>query len=215
MDIAQTGKLMELYNFKFPEIKITHFNWKKLLHKDLLKATQVVAIDPVIDERFIRDDAPSAQSRMGAFPGQLIQDAVKTHIQYLYIKHGLIKYAEPVKGSDTDFIIHFDDISGTFKNIANTDKAVSQDNVCTIMLEGKYMGKSPVKAIFNFSLADHKGAFTMDGYIDNLNGDDVTQQASQFTMAKLTSFQLSHMEGRIKVQRVLRPRRLRNALPRP
>ena len=194
----ETGRLMEIYNLAFPSIKIESFNWKRLLHTDELVSPAIYASNPLIDIHFIRDDAPSAHSRVGRFPNQLIRDAIKTNIGNVHIVNGTIKYNEPVKNSDTAFVIRFDAINGTLKNITNTDDGLRQNNRCIIDLKGRYMNKSPVSATFDLSLTDPKGRFKVDGYVNNLNGDDVSTQAAVFTLAKVTSFQLTHMDVHIE-----------------
>ncbi len=55
-----------------------------------------------------------------------------------------------------------------------------------------------MSATFDLSLADPKGHFTVDGFVNNLDGNDVSKQAAVFTLAEVTSFHLSHMDMHIE-----------------
>jgi hypothetical protein len=194
---TRTGHLMETYNFKFPAIELTHFNWKKLLHKDVLDVASMHVTDPFISVHYVRENV-EAKDRMGSFPNQLIHEAIKTNIRTLHVKNGRIKYAEPVNNSDTDFVLQFDNLNGEFKNITNIDSEIARNKTCRVTLEARYMNKSPIAATFDLSLSDPRGHFVVNGYINNLDGDDVSKQASAYTFAKVTSFKLTHMDGHIE-----------------
>jgi len=194
----EKGEVLEVYNFRFPEIAVSNFNWKKLLHYDVLEASEMKAVDPYISVHYVREKAPAAKDRMGQFPNQLIRQAIKTDIRKVTVKNGRIHYTEPQKKPDSAFVLEFEDINGSFSNVTNIDTVLEHHKNCVIRLKGKYMGKSPIAATFDMSLTDPKGHFTVDGYVNNLNGDDVSKQAAAFTFAKVTSFNLTHMTGHIE-----------------
>jgi hypothetical protein len=199
VDVSRkTGQQLESYTFRSPSIEFDHFNWNTLLLTSTLSVPEIHLSAPSLEVDYKRHNFPQDNDKMGKFPNQLIHDFIKTHIGTLHIKNGRIQYNEPQQNG-TDAIFVFGDISGTFNNITNIDSFVKTDSSCVIKLEGKFMNKSQIKATFNLSLADTTGRFSVDGYVDNLDGKDVSKQAAAFTFVKVTSFHLSrmicHVEG--------------------
>jgi hypothetical protein len=187
----KTGREMEIYNLTFPSIECDDFNWKKLMDNKLL-LSKMIAAHPVIEILYNRQYFPSENDKMGKYPNQLIHEFIKTDIKTLLVNNCTIKYTEP-STKDGNATFQFDNIHGTFKNITNIDSLIAVNKSCIVTLEGKFQNKSPVGITFDLSLSDPKGHFTAKGYVNNLDGDDVSKQAAGFTFAKVTSFHLSHM----------------------
>jgi hypothetical protein len=194
----KSGEVLEVYNLRFPEITTEDFNWKRLLHYDVLYASHITAQEPYIGVHYVREKAPTDKDRTGAFPNQLMHEAIQTDIKKVTVKAGKIFYTEPEPKPDTTFVLQFDDVNGTFTNVTNIDTALARHSNCIVRLRGRYMEKSPIAATFDLSLTDPRGHFVVDGFVNNLNGDDVSKQAAAFTFAKVTSFNLTHMTGHIE-----------------
>jgi hypothetical protein len=189
-----TGREMEVYNLKFPVLEFENFNWKRLLHNDALVASRVNAEKPYLEVHYQRAYIPE-RNKVGSYPNQLIHEFIQTYIKTIHIHEGTIVYNEP--GKNDEAIFQFDNVSGAFSNVTNIKEQIDRNSNLAIKLEGKFMHKSPVGATFDLSLSDPKGHFAVSGYVNNLNGDDVSKQAADFTFAKVTSFHLSHMEGSV------------------
>ena len=193
----QTGKTKEIYNIDIPSLELAGFNWNKLINHGVLKVPKANANDPSIEIQYIRENNP-ANGRMGAYPQQLLlQVGLKTNIEELNIHNGLFKYTEVTPKGDQGTVI-FSGINGQFSNITNLPKAIARNNNCTVKLSGKYMGKSPLSTNFELCLADTTGRFKLDGYLKDLEGDDVTPQAQAFTIVEVTSFHLKEMDMHIE-----------------
>ena len=188
-----SGKEKESFDLHFPVIELHGFNWNKLIDKGVLRIRAVYATAPVINIRYIRENNP-ANSRTGSYPNQLLlQVGLKTNIMQLFVKDGKFKYTEVTPKGD-EGVIEFTGIQGQFENITNLPKVIAKRPDCVITLAGKFMNKSDIAVTFDLSLADKKGAFTVNGHLDNLDGDEVTPQAQVFTIVKVTSFHLNHMK---------------------
>jgi len=193
----QNGKEKEIYNLNFPTIELAGFNWYQLVNDAELTVPKVTGESPVIDIQFMRKNA-AKNPRMGSYPNQLLlQVGLKTNIEVLNIKKGYFKYTEVTPKGDQGTII-FSNINGQFRNITNIPSAIAQHKSCTAKLEGKFMNKSPMSATFDLSLANNKGGYKVDGYLTDLDGDEVTPQAQVFTIVKVTSFHLNRMDMHIE-----------------
>ncbi len=193
----QTGKTKEIYNLNFPNIELAGFNWNKLIDKGVLRIPNGNVSNPAINIQYIRENNPH-NSKMGAYPQQLLLEVgLKTNIQELSISEGYFKYTEVTKKGDKG-TIEFTGIRGQFRNITNIPKVIAKHNSCIVALEGKYMDKSLISTNFDLSLTDNTGRFKIDGYLKDLNGDDVTTQAQAFTFVKVTSFHLRKMDIHIE-----------------
>jgi hypothetical protein len=185
------------YNLNFPAIELVNFNWQKLISNDVLACSDVIAPEPLIDIRYFRDNAPE-KSRTGDYPNQLLRQAIKTNIRALHVKNERIKYTEPVTKNNEEGTIEFTKLNATFTNIVNIDSLVAKNNNCRVKVETKFMNKSPINIVFDLSLTDPKGHFSMTGTVKDLGGEEVTKQAEAFTIAKVTSFHLSHMDMHVE-----------------
>ncbi|HXS38121.1 MAG TPA: hypothetical protein VN721_15565 [Flavipsychrobacter sp.] len=188
--------LLETYNCRFPAIEFTNFNWKQLLHSDVLIASSIHTEAPFVNVHYNRQNFPG-KDKTGSFPNQIIRQFITTYIKTLFVKNGRFLYNEPNKKNE-NALFQFDDINGSFSNITNIDSMIARNKSCIVKLRAKFMNKSPVEATFDLSLTDPKGHFLVVGSVSNLDGKDVTQQAAAFTLAKVTSFHLSRMDGRIE-----------------
>jgi hypothetical protein len=121
---------------------------------------------------------------------------LQTDLRVINMTNAHFKYSEKTTKGD-EGTIGFNAIKAKFSNITNIQELISRDNHCLISLDGKYMNKTPVTADFVLALDNKKGAFTMDGTIGELTGDEVTEQAQAFTIVKVTSFHLSKMDMHI------------------
>ncbi len=193
----QTGKTKETYDVEIPRIKLCDFNWNRLIYDGVLRVPKCEASAPSISIRYIRENNP-VNSRSGSYPNQLLlQVGLKTTIHELDITKGYFKYTEVTRKGD-EGTIEFTGVHGSFDNITNLPKAIAKRKACIIKLAGKYMNKSDVSVDFVLPLTDNTGRYTVDGYVTNLNGEDVTPQAQVFTIVKVTSFHLNRMNMHIE-----------------
>ena len=193
----QTGKTKEVYNIDLPQVELNNFNWNKLIYKGVLRVPKCVATSPSISIRYIRENNP-VKSRKGGFPNQLLlQVGLKTSIHELGINKGYFKYSEITK-KGAEGTIEFTGIDASFENITNLPDAIEKRKSCEIKLKGKFMNKSDISVTFKLPLTDSTGRYSVDGYVTNLDGKDVTPQAQVFTIVKVTSFHLDRMNMHIE-----------------
>ncbi len=193
----QTKKQKEIYNLSFPSVELVNFNFYQLVNDGELMVPKIHAEQPNIDIHYIRENAPK-NGRTGSFPNQLLlQVGLKTNIEQVNIQKGHFKYTEVTPKGD-EGVIEFTNIHGQFSNITNIPAIIAKDKSCIIKLQGKFMNKSDLSATFDFSLANNKGCYKVDGFLTNLDGEEVTPQAQVFTIVKVTSFHLNRMDMHIE-----------------
>jgi len=193
----QTKKEKEIYNFNFPSIELAGFNWNRLINSGELIIPKLSAEKPDIDIHYIRENDPN-YGKEGSYPNQLLLEVgLKTNIEQLNIRNGHLTYNEVTKKGD-EGTIEFAAIQGSFSNITNMPAAIAHNKSCIVKLNGSFMNKSPLSVNFDLSLSDKKGGFKVDGYVKDLNGNDVSQPASIFTIVKVTSFHLQRMDMHIE-----------------
>ena len=194
----QTSAEKDVYDLDLPAVKLSGFNWNKLINNNKLHATEILVTQPGIFIRHI-DENETPSVRLGSYPHQLLlQVALQTNLEEVNIKNGHLKYTEVTKNKG-EAIIDLSGISGHLTNVTNMKTLIAHRENCVVSLAGKYMGKSPVSCTVHFYLGDTSGRFRMDGVIKDLAGDQVIKQAQAFTLAEVTSFHLSkmdmHLEG--------------------
>ncbi len=193
----QTGKTKETYDLDFPSIELHDFNWSKLIYDGVLRIPKGVAVGPYISIRYIRENN-KARGRKDSYPNQLLlQVGLKTSIHEMDINSGHFKYTEVTPKGD-EGTIEFSGIHGSFDNITNIPRAIAKRKECIVKLAGKFMNKSDMDVTFTLPLTDSTGRYTVDGYVTNLDGDEVTPQAQVFTIVKVTSFHLNRMDMHIE-----------------
>ncbi len=193
----QTGKTKEMYDLDFQRIELYDFNWSKLIYDGVLRIPKAIAMAPSISIRYIRENN-KAKGRKDSYPNQLLlQVGLKTSIHEMDINSGHFKYTEVTPKGD-EGTIEFSGIHGSFDNITNIPRAIAKRKECIVKLAGKFMNKSDMNVTFTLPLTDTTGRYTVDGYVTNLDGDEVTPQAQVFTIVKVTSFHLNRMDMHIE-----------------
>lgn len=195
----KVGHQKEIYNLNFPSIKLVNFSWKKLFLEKVLYASTVNVTDPSLDIFLSRLYAPNRQSKVGKYPHQLLRKMpLKMDIQTLNLINGHFKYTEVNDKTKRAGSLLFDGISGAITNITNIDSLIEKDKHCIIKMRGKFMHTSDMAATFNLLLSDTLGFFTVDGYIKNLNANQITEQAKALALAEVSSFHLSRMDMHVE-----------------
>jgi hypothetical protein len=195
----RVGHQKEIYNLSFPSIQLVNFSWKRLLLDKVLFASAVNITNPSLDIFFSRLYAPSKQSKVGKFPHQLLRKMpLKMDIQTLNLSNGHFKYTEVNDKTKRSGSLLFDNITGAITNITNIDSLIALNKHCIIKMQGKFMRTSDMAATFNLLLSDTLGYFTVDGYIKDLNANQITEQAKALALAEVTSMHVSRMDMHVE-----------------
>ena len=191
----EVGHQKEIYNLVFPSIKLVGFNWKKLASGKGFEVKTINADSASLDIYFSRLYAENKESKLGKFPHQLLQKIkLKIKIDTLNLTNGHFKYTEVSEKTKKAGTIKFENVSGSLSNVTNDSTLIAQNKNCMIFLQGRFMGKSDMQATFDLDLSDKKGGFTVDGWVKNLEANEVNETARALALAEISSFHLTRMD---------------------
>ncbi|MCD6010952.1 MAG: hypothetical protein K0Q79_814 [Flavipsychrobacter sp.] len=193
-----TGNEKEVHHYRFPEIVLQGFNWNKLIGNNLLAVGELNARNAVVEVKHDqRYDDPN-ENKVGSYPQQLLKEVeMKMYIGKFKPSNSTYKATTITRKGD-EAKMAFTGINGTIHNATNMPAYIARNKNCSVRLTGRFLGKSEVAANFRFLLAGRSGRFVVNGYIKDLNGEDVTPQTKKFTPVAVSHFHLKKMDFRIE-----------------
>lgn len=191
----KVGSQKEIYTLDFPSIVFSGLDIKKLIDDKMLVASDIEISDPSLDIFFSRMYAPNNKSKVGNYPHQMLRKMpFDINIASVKLKNGNFKYTEVNSKTQRAGSLLFNNISGNLKNVTNMDTIIALNSHCIIALQGNFMRSSPMKATFDLYLADEKGYFTVDGYLKNLEGSQISETAKALASAEIKSMHLDNLD---------------------
>jgi len=195
----QVGHQKEIYNMVFPSVQLVGFNWRKLMNEKTFEAKAINIDSASLEIYFSRLYAENKESKIGKYPHQLLQKLkLKVKVDSLNLTNGHFKYTEVSEKTKKSGTIRFENVNGSLSNVTNDDTLIAQNKNCMIFLRGKFMGKSDMQATFDLDLSDKKGGFKVDGWVKNLEANEVNETARALALAEISSFHLSRMDMHVE-----------------
>ncbi|OJW82504.1 MAG: hypothetical protein BGO69_17820 [Bacteroidetes bacterium 46-16] len=189
------GMQHDMFMLSLPAVTIDSLGWKGFINDKVLAATSVQLNDPVLEDYFTRLAPPNTQSKLGKYPNQLLENMkLKVDIRRIGIKNGHVQYTEVNEKTKLAGVLHFDGINGSVSNATNLPERITKNERCIIKLNGQFMKSSPISAIFNFSLTDPDGAFTVDGQLKDLDAAQINPVAKALAVTEIKSVHISKLD---------------------
>lgn len=190
-----TGHQADMFTLQFPSINISGFDWKKLSNNSVISINKIYLKDPVLSDYFSRVPHKNTMPKYGKFPNQLLQKWKQpVYIKYIFISNGTCNYIELNNTTKMLGHVNFSHIYGDLQNITNIDEKLHDNKSCLIRLRGKLYNVADIKATFNLSLTDKSGGFSVNGYMTNLNAEQINHTAQALALTEIRSLHVSHMD---------------------
>ncbi|MCK7558997.1 hypothetical protein MKQ70_30075 [Chitinophaga sedimenti] len=137
-------------------------------------------------------------NKLGSFPNQMILK-MKLPLKLDTLKPGSvdISYTELNPKTKKTGTVKFLDAGGTLTNITNVDTAIARNKHMVADLHTKVMQNGPLKARFDFSLADTSGAFSVSGHLGAMNAQEFTPVVRGLAMVEIKSCNVKSVDFNI------------------
>ncbi len=184
----------DMYNIKIAALIFKNFSLTDWLNNNELIADTLTLVTPVIDVYNDRTAAPSAKSKLGKFPNQLIQKApFGIHIRQIKSDDAKVSYGE--KNAETKMVgtLIMNKICGTISNVTNDSLLLLIDSVCVADLHCIMMDRGGLKAAFQFQLKSKEGDFSAWCEVDNMDATQLNKLMVPLANTRLKSFDVGHL----------------------
>lgn len=193
------GHQKEIFKGTFPLIELAGLDWRKAMTDSVLVAEAINISNANLSIYMDRRQPPNTQSKLGKFPHQLLQKMkLPVYVPKMNIKSGHFQYTEVSSETNRPGTLDFSNINGVITNVTNVPAQLEQNNHCLLKLRGKFMKKSDMVANFNLVLNDPNGAFSVTGYLKDLDEWQVRNEALALAMAEIKSLHLDRMDMNIQ-----------------
>lgn len=184
----------EIYDLHFPTVEMDDIDWHTLINDKELRMSTVYFNHMKVNVLFNRLLPENTKSKMGNYPNQLLQKLkLPLYIEKVYLNSCDITYTEISHRTGKKGSINFSNANGTVKNITNIKSLTDSNNQCIARLDGKFNKYSDISAVFNFTLDDPKGTFSVNTELRNLQGHQINQQSKVFTLIAIKSLNMKKM----------------------
>lgn len=191
----RTGKQIDKFDVKLPEVKLSRLNWRKLLYGGELNAEEITIKNAVFSDYFSRLAPPNMESKYGKYPSQLLQKIkFPINIRHITLTNATGSYTEVSNVTKKPGTLLFTHTNGDITNITNMEDAIKVDKNCVVKLRGKFMHRSDIAATFNFLLTSKNGAFSVSSYLKDVNAEQINKTAQALALAEIKSLHISRMD---------------------
>lgn len=151
------------YTVEIEEINTNNFNLNNnVFTLDLLKINN--SITNIYRDKNTKDDI-----REKALYSKMIREtSINFNIKKIEINNGDLTYIEKTKNANTESNVHFTDLNATATNIGNTGKGASK-----VKANAKFFNQGNISFNWNFNYNNLNDAFTVNGKITNVEGNDI------------------------------------------
>ena len=194
------GHQKDIYSVHFPSIEIEGLELNKILDEGAIIIENAKLDHSSVEIFHSRLPPPDLTSKMGNYPNQLIQKLpFPLYLKQVTISAGHFKYTEVSDVTRLAGSFHIEQMHGTVTNATNMPKHLAKSTSCIADLKGKFMNKSDMAAVFNFSLTDKAGAFDVKGTHTNLDASQLNEIAKALGNVSIDSVKISkvnfHVSG--------------------
>lgn len=168
------GHQKDIYSVHFPTIEIEGLELNQLIDSGAIIIDNAKLDHSSVEIFHSRMPPPDPNSKMGNYPNQLIQKLpFPLYLKQVTISSGHFKYTEVSNVTRLAGSFHIEQMHGTVTNATNMPEHLAKSTSCIADLKGKFMNKSDMAAVFNFSLTDEAGAFDVRGTHTNLDASQL------------------------------------------
>jgi hypothetical protein len=193
------GHQKDIYSVHFPSVEIAGLELNKILDEGAIIIDNVKLDRSSVEIYHSRLPPPDPTSKMGNYPNQLIQKlAFPLYLKKVDISNGHFKYTEVSNVTMLPGSFHIEQMHGTVSNATNIPEHLAKDGSCIADLKGKFMNKSEMTAVFNFSLTDKAGGFDVRGTHSNLDASQLNEIAKALGNISIDSVKISKINFHIK-----------------
>lgn len=187
----------EIYNVHLPTIELAGIDRTRLVYDKELYADALYLNHSKLTIFLSRLLPENTKSKMGRFPHQLLQKMrLPVYVKKAVINNGSVTYTEVSDKTQKEASIYFDKLNGEIANITNIPAILRKDSICKAKLVCKLNKYTDMTALFNLSLADKKGGFTVDLKVEGLQSHQLYEQTKAFSLLEIKSLNMKslHMQ---------------------
>ncbi|MBD0279470.1 MAG: hypothetical protein ICV81_16135 [Flavisolibacter sp.] len=107
-------------------------------------------------------------------------------------------YTEKAEKTGQEGHLTLDSFNIRISNITNDEGQIKQNGICTAVLQGNLLTKSPITTFFTFYLNSMDGRFDASGNIKNVQADQLNALAVPLANTRLQSFNMQQLQFKVQ-----------------
>ncbi|MBD0351509.1 MAG: hypothetical protein ICV65_10195 [Flavisolibacter sp.] len=190
-------KAMQVITFE--KARFTNLHLDQYFHKNLVLADSVFLDKPTMDIYLDKTMPPAMESKFGKYPHQILLKAnSKIRIKGAVINDANLTYTEKAEKTGQEGHLTLDSFNIRISNITNDEGQIKQNGICTAVLQGNLLTKSPITTFFTFYLNSMDGRFDASGNIKNVQADQLNALAVPLANTRLQSFNMQQLQFKVQ-----------------
>lgn len=189
---ARIGYRKEIYDCRVAMMRLMGLDWKDLLtnHRFYARRFEAAGADLNI---YLDKRAPApGLLRKGYFPGEILRRLnMPLRLDGLQLANVSVRYSEKHRLTGAVGTVEFNYLNALVSAMSNRPGDSAEVPVCRALVQGKFMHRSDLAAIIDFRLWEPRGAFDLKGRIQNLDAGQLSDAASAFALADISSLHVS------------------------
>ncbi|MEM8895708.1 MAG: hypothetical protein AAGC88_14090, partial [Bacteroidota bacterium] len=192
------GSQADWMDVQLDTIDISGINWRGLIFEDIVDLEQV-RLSGVTMEAFRDKRLPQSEEQYKWLPHTYLRQLDKSlELDGLKMERANITYTEHALESSSPGTISFTDMSASFNNLVNTPRALSENEIVSVDVTTKLMGKADLKLNATANLKDDRGSFLVVGKLGEMDLSALNQMLEHVAFVKVRSGVNNNMEFSIE-----------------
>ena len=186
------GHRSDIYECKVAEIGLKGFDWKKLLRQHEFYSEEINVDKLDLSVFFSRIPKPVENERK-PYPHQRLQHiGLPFTVRNIHVSDASISYAEQNNKTGETGTIRFDYLHGNISNLTNDSLSIDSFPICRTLIGGKFMHRSDILTLFDFSLKSQKGAFSINTVFKDLEASQLRETINALALADIKSLKVPY-----------------------
>jgi hypothetical protein len=179
-------------------LRVTNFNFTKLLHENMFSADTAYVISPDINIYMDKTYLPSLKNKIGNYPHQnLLKAKLGINIKGIKMEDVDLLYTERSDVTLQEGAFTLKDVNILISNVTNDSALIKENPKSLAVMDGIILGNSPMHVTYTFHLDSSNGAFETSGIVKNVAASQLNELAVPMANVRLESFNMHELKFNI------------------
>lgn len=180
-------------------LRVTNFNFTKLLHENMFSADTAFVVSPDINIYMDKTYLPSMKNKIGNYPHQnLLGAKFGINIRGIKMEDLDLLYTERSDVTLQEGAFTLKDVDILISNVTNDSALIEQNPKSIAVMDGFILSKSPMHLTYTFHLDSSNGAFETSGLVKNVAASQLNGLAVPLANVRLESFNIHELKFNIR-----------------
>ena len=188
---ARVGHRQDVYDCYLPEVRINGLDWQKLISKHSLHTSAIYFSSPAFSIFYSKKPPSNTYLSRALYPQQWLQNLnFPLTIDKIGVSDGAVQYSETNNKTGETGAINFSYLEGAMYHVTNEQQEIEKIPFSRTLVRGKFMHRTEIGAVIDFSLTGSKGAFSINGLVRQLDAEQIRGPVNALAIADVKSLEI-------------------------